>query len=264
MDLNAVASGRRPQNGRQPLYPRSLMPFEKSALLWLLPDEKPGYREYRQYITSWPVVGEGRRGPGNFILAEASGIPDTESPLPPVFAYGIIETDRGDISITLRELFSGQLEYEIASMIDEEIPETFVEIRRWNFSSWSPHDPCPMCGNPAREVTMSSESGVTATLAICAGDKRLWVCDGQDGVNHLIPVTNFHNALMLHKNIRDPDKALAAENLFKSLHTFSDADLTAAFVRYNKLRKKVEWGPGVQFLAVKKTLRERVMSLFGK
>jgi hypothetical protein len=68
---------------------------------------------------------------------------------------------------------------------------------------------------------------------------------------------------MLYKNIRDPKRALAADNFFRDLHTFSDADLTAAFVHYNRLRKKVDLGT-VLFPKAKITFLERVVSLFRK
>ena len=209
-----------PHNGQRPLFPRPLTSFERASLLWLLPEERSGYKGYHKYVTSWMVAGEGRRGSGNFILAEPGIVPDVESPLPQVFAYGVIETDGGDISVTLRELCEGQLEFEIVSLQGDEIPAQFVEKRRWNFSSWSAGEACPVCGAKAREVTIRRESGENAVLAVCVRDKRLWIFDERDGVNHLIPVTNFHNALMLHKNIRDPKKALVPENFFSQLHEF--------------------------------------------
>jgi hypothetical protein len=265
MDVSVMAQegGRSPHNGQQALFPRALTPFERATLLWLLPEDKPGYNEYRKYISMWKVVGEGRRGSGNYILAEPSTIADAESPLPQVLAYGMIEADRADISVTLRELLENQLEFEIVNVKGETIPEHFTEKRRWNFSLWTPKQPCPICCRPPREVTIRREIGSDATLAVCVSDRRLWICDARDGVNHLIPVTNFHNALMLYKNIRDPERALAADNFFKDLHMFSDPDLTAAFVHYNKLRKKVDLGT-VLFPKTKITLLERVASLFRK
>ncbi len=259
----AQEGGRSPHNGRQVLYPRALTPFERATLLWLLPEDKPGYNEYRKYISLWKVVGEGRGGAGNYILAEPSTTADAESPLPQVLACGMIESDRADISVTLRELLENQLEFEIVNVKGEIIPEHFTEKRRWNFSLWTPKQPCPICRRPPREVTIRRENGSDATLVVCVNDRRLWICDAEDGVNHPIPVTNFHNALMLYKNIRDPERALAADNFFKDLHMFSDADLTAAFVYYNKLRKKVDLGT-VLFPKTKITLRERVASLFRK
>jgi hypothetical protein len=253
-----------PHNGQQALYPRPLSAFERETLLWLLPAASPGYNEYRKYVLEWVVVGEGRRGTGNYILANKDVLPDVESPLPQVFAYGVIEAEHVSISATLRELFENQIEYEIVNLNGETIPTQFTERRRWNFSLWSPPQPCPVCGSKLREVTLRREGGGDATLAVCAVDKRLWIFDALNGVNHLIPVTNFHNTLMLHKNIRDPKTALAAENFFRDLPTFSDADLGAAFVQYNKLRKKIELGrialPGPK----KITLVNKVLSFFGK
>ena len=251
-------------NGQQVFFPRPLTAFERETLLWLLPEEKPGYNEYRKYISEWVVVGEGRRGAGNYILAEKEVHPDIESPLPQVFAYGIIETEGAGISATLRELFEDQLEFEIVSLKGDTIPENVVVRRRWSFSLWSPTQQCPACGSQLREVTLRRESGGDATLAVCATDKRLWIFDAFDGVNHLIPVTNFHNALMLLKNIRDPKTALAADNFFTFLYTFSDEDLAAAFVQYNKLRKKINLGVVIVPASKKSTLVGKVLLLFRK
>ena len=259
-----VVSYGSPHNGQQASFPRPLTTFERETLLWLLPDTRSGYNTYRKYISEWVVVGEGRRGAGNYILAEQGVHPDIESPLPQVFAYGVIEAENAKISATLRELFEDQLEYEIVSLKDDTIPQNLAVRRRWNFSLWSPAQPCPACGSTLREVTIRRESGGDATLAVCAADRRLWIFDALDEVNHLIPVTNFHNALMLHKNIRDPETALAAENFFRHLHTFSDADLGAAFVQYNKLRKKIDLGRIVVPGSRKPTLIDKVLSLFKK
>ncbi len=259
-----VVSYGSPHNGQQALFPRPLTAFERETLLWLLPAARSGYNEYHKYILEWVVVGEGRRGAGNYIMAEKDVRPDIESPLPQVFAYGVIEAENASISATLRELFEDQLEYEIVSLKDDTVPQNLTVRRRWNFSLWSPTQPCPACGSALREVVIRRESGGDATLAVCAVDKRLWIFDALYGVNHLIQVTNFHNALMLHKNIRDPETALAAENFFRQLHTFSDPDLGAAFVQYNKLRKKIDLGRIVLPRSKKPTLVDKVLSLFKK
>lgn len=249
-------------NGQRARYPRPLTSFEKETLLWLLPEERPGYKVYRQYVASWSVVGEGRRGTGNYIMADAATAPDNESPLPQVFAYGMIESEATSISVTLRELFEDQLEFEIVNLRGDEIPPSFAEQRRWNFSLWGPSQPCPICKGTLREVVIRRELGASATLAICVSDKRLWIFDEESGVNHLIPVTNFHNAIMLHKSIRDPETALDAANFFKHLHTFSDADLTAAFVQYNKLRKKIELGRVVTSQSQHHSFVDKLISYF--
>ena len=253
-----------PQNGQRAHFPRSLTPFESQSLLWLLPPDRPGYNSYWKYVLDWQVVAEGRRGTGNYILGAPGIVPDIDSPLPQVFAYGLIEGKNASISVTLRELLEDQLEYEIVSLKGETIPQDFSERRRWTFSLWSPSHPCPSCQSTPREVKIRREAGCDATLAFCRADKRVWIFDGQDGVNHLVPVTNFHNALVLQKNIRDPNVALPADNLFKFLNTYSDADLTAAFVHYNKLRKKVELGTIVMAPPKRTSMMKKMLSLFRK
>lgn len=229
-----------PKNGQE--FPRPLSDFERMILLWILPEHKSGYQQYRRYISSWKVVGKGKRGEGNFILAPEGSVVDMSAPLASVFAYGVIETSAGKISVTLREAENSQLEFEIVNLDNEAIPEHFEERRRWNFSEWMSGAVCPMCKQHVREVTIRRAVGKSLTLAICPSDKRLWIYDDSDGVVHLIPVTNFYNELMMHKRVRDPEIALDSQNLFRNLSTYSDSDLTAAFVGYNNLRKKVELG----------------------
>ena len=253
-----------PYNGQRAHFPRSLTPFESQSLLWVLPPDRPGYNSYRKYILEWQVVAEGRRGAGNYILGSQGLVPDLESPLPQVFAYGLIEGKNGSVSVTLREFFEEQLEYEIVNLDGETIPPDFSEVRRWTFSLWSPSAPCPACGTVPRVVKIRRETGGSAVLALCRTDKRIWIFDERDGVNHLIPVTNFHNALMLQKNIRDPEIALAADNLFKLLHVYSNADLAAAFVHYNKLRRKVDLGTVVLALPKRPSIIKSMLTLFRK
>ncbi|MEK6570326.1 MAG: hypothetical protein AABZ61_03085, partial [Bacteroidota bacterium] len=78
-------------------YPRPLNAREKSWLEWLLPAERKGYRDYLAALEKLVVIGEGRRGKGNLVLGRSDDKPDNTSPLPPVFAYGIIEAAEGTI-----------------------------------------------------------------------------------------------------------------------------------------------------------------------
>jgi len=87
---------------------------------------------------------------------------------------------------------------------------------------------------------MATAGGQKMVLAICAKDKRLWIYEEASGVNHLIPVTNFYNELMLEKNVRDPEVALDSKRLFTDLSSWTDAELLRAFAAYNKLRTKVK------------------------
>jgi len=228
-------------NGNTILYPRPLSAREREWIEWILPGDRSEYNQYREAIRSMVVIGDGRRGEGEVILGNEAALPDFSAPLSPVFAYGAIETNFGTISITVREMLDEQISMEIVSQRSEKIPDDFEEARRWTYSTWNPGAPCPQCGKAVREVAMhgvevESERFV---LALCRHDRRLWVYDASTGVNRLIPVTNFYNELMLHKNIRDPKIALDAKLLFSDLETYSDEELTYSFLTYNAIKTKV-------------------------
>ena len=234
---------------REESFPRSLSPLERDLLLWLLPSGRPGYDEYRSHVASCSVVARGRRGEGNYILAPGMTGVDIESPLPQVFAYGIVETAAGRIGVTLRERLGDQLEFEIVNLDGNSVPAVLSEQRRWTFSTWLPNQPCPMCLGALREVRMQTEKGRSLVLALCGKDGRIWVHDAVGGVNHLIPVTNFYNELMLHANVRDPGVALNSKRLFTDLRNYSDATLSGAFATYNKLKTKIPLAEQLQISA---------------
>ncbi|HLX13521.1 MAG TPA: hypothetical protein VKS81_11970 [Bacteroidota bacterium] len=244
-------------------YPRPLAPREREFLEWVLPSDRAGYRTHRELIATLSVIGEGRRGEGEIILGAPGDTPDFSAPLPAVLAYGMIETDHGTISVTVREMLDNQVSVEIVGHGTETVPEQFTERRRWTYSTWRPGERCPQCGQALREVTMHAPGGKSFDLAICANDRKIWFYNGETEVVHLIPVTNFHNELMLHKNIRDPKVALDPKRLFSTLGEYTDADLTYAFLTYNKLRPKVILEQGVEAETKDSpTLISRVAKLF--
>lgn len=179
------------------------------------------------------VVAVGRRGEGNLILAHAGHVPDLESPLPSVVAFGELTGERGRGSVTVREEMSGQIEVEIVDAGDTR------GATRWTYSNWKPGLPCPQCSSSPREVAMPTRSGSTVTLAICARDRRIWVHAGRNGMCRPVPVTLFHSELMRRTGTRDPGIALRPDRLFDALGSFSDLDLAVGFVSYNHVRTKV-------------------------
>jgi hypothetical protein len=190
-------------------------------------------------VEVWKVVGIGRRGEGNYILAGPGEIPDTESPLPQVLAYGFVRSDEGEVTISVRERFGEQLEFEITGQPSNIVFQGLELCHRWTFSEWLPSRTCPACDGPVRKVEMKTGTGQNLILAFCLTDQRLWVYNQQSGINHLIPVTGFYNELMLQKRMQDPTIALNPKRLFSDLGTYSDSALTRAFSSYNKLRTKV-------------------------
>ncbi|MBI3586734.1 MAG: hypothetical protein HY088_06360 [Ignavibacteriales bacterium] len=225
--------------GEAELFPRELTPIERELLLWLLPEDRPGYSEYRTLFAQWMVAARGRRGEGNYIIAAPTERPDNESPLPQLLAHGVVETRGGRISISIRERLGDQVEFEIMYPQLNKVFSVENELHRWTYSYWLPSQGCPACKNSLREVAMNTTAGQRFVLAVCSNDKLLWVYDEATKVNHPIPTTNFYNELMLHNNTRDPKIALDSKRLFTDLAMYPDRDLVLAFVTYNKLRAKI-------------------------
>jgi len=220
-------------------FPRPLRPKERDLLEFVLPVDRPGYRAIRDQVARLLVIGEGRRGEGNFVLGEAGHEPDISMPLPPVIAHGMVEATTDQFGVTVRAPFEGQIDVEIVSRGGGEIPDHFEEKRRWTYSSWAPGSPSPATGEIVREVAVDS----ARTMAIAAGERRLWLHDRTTGMVFPIPVTNFYNELMLVRQIRDPAIALRSQLLFESHRSYADADLKAAFIAYNAVKRRVDVEP---------------------
>lgn len=216
-------------------YPRKLRPKELDLLEGVLPPDRPGYRQYRELINSMVVLGEGNRGPGHYLLGRPGDSPDYSGPLPPVVAFGLVASTHASYSVTIREYIGAQIDVEIVSGTGEEVPDHFEEKNRWTYSSWLPGQPSPATGDAVREVPVDSN----LTLVIAPREKRIWLYDRVSGMNLLLPVTNFHNELMLVRGIRDPGVALDVGKFFAGHAAYSDDDLRKAFVRYNGPRQRV-------------------------
>lgn len=218
------------------VYPRKLRNKELDLIEFVLPVDRSGYRQYREWIASMIVLGEGRRGSGNLILGYAGDVPDVVSPLASVIAYGMVETTQDSYSVTIREYLGRQIDLEIVSMHGLEIPDHFEEKRRWTYSLWLPGQPSPAAGEIVREILIEED----LILVIARQEKRLWVHNRTNGMNLLIPITNFYNELMLQKSIRDPNIALKSARFFQDLDSYTDSELRSSFIAYNKLKPKVE------------------------
>ncbi len=75
-------------------------------------------------------------------------------------------------------------------------------------------------------------------LSIAPAHKKIWLYEYETGVNHLIPVTNLYNYLMIVKNIRDIKVAGNQNLFFKDLNSFSDSEIISAFILYNNYFKR--------------------------
>jgi hypothetical protein len=230
-------------------YPRPLTPTEQELVEWVLPADAAGYAPYRGFIAEASVIGRGRRGEGEIILGAPGDVPDLDAPLPPVVSFGSATADGDEVSVTVREIVDGQMSVEVVGRREDRVAPTARIELGWTYARWRPGSPCPQCGRPAREadVVPPDPAGRRIVLALCATDRRIWIHDGVTGVCRPVPVTNYYNELMIHKQVRDPAIALPGAKLFERLGDHSDADLAAAFVRYNRVRAKVGLpgaGPG--------------------
>ena len=205
----------------------------------MLPLDRPGYRVLRELIAGMVVLGEGRRGEGNFVLGVEGEVLDSDASLTPVVAYGSVETTQDTYLVTVREPLGNQVDIEIVSRHGGEIPDHFEEKRRWSYSEWHPGSPSPATGSPVREVAIDGNT----TLVIAALERRLWIHVADTGMVVPIPVTNFYNEIMLLKGIRDPAIALNSALLFGEGEVYADHDLRAAFIAYNAARQRVKISP---------------------
>jgi hypothetical protein len=236
-----------------------LRPRERELLEFVLPPDRPGYRPLLGFLETALVAGEGRRGEGNLVLAPP-GVPvDLTVPPPPIMAYGMVETTHTSIVVSVSEPSEGQLIVELVAGGGTEVPEHFEEKRRWTLSSWQPGLLSPVSGGAVREVPVGS--GVVVVLA--ASDRRLWMWEEEGRTVQPIPVTNFHNELMLHKRIRDPQIALRPGELFVRHGEYVDADLRAAFIRYNAARPRVHLSADPS-VPPAQSMADRVRSLLRK
>jgi hypothetical protein len=90
-----------------------------------------------------------------------------------------------------------------------------------------------------REIPFRDGSGSEILrLCIAAEEETIWLWERRNGINHPVPLTNFHNELMLHLRIRDPKIVHAPKDFYRGHAAYGDNDLRAAFVRYNSVWKK--------------------------
>src|SRR5512135_3741418 len=84
-------------------FPRELTRQEKYLLFSVLPEAKPGYKQYREKINALFVTGFGRFRNSNLILGKQNTIPDLSLSSAPVFAAGTIKIPNDEIDILINE-----------------------------------------------------------------------------------------------------------------------------------------------------------------
>lgn len=218
-------------------FPRDLTDKEKIWLYTALPENKIGYKKYRDLIENLFVIGYGRFGEGNFVLGDANDVVDLEDPSAPIFAISNIAFNEADIYVTIHEEFDDQIEVDIKSINSESIPENLHQTKIWTYSTWLPGQKAPSDNSFVREVHLIRNELV---LAIATVHKKIWVYNSKSGINHFVPVTNYYNELMLLLENKDAETALNPGRLFTHMNEFTDEQLAQGFLVYNRHWNRVE------------------------
>ncbi len=222
--------------GTSDLFPRNLSAKEKEILFTILPENKPGYKNFRERIEQFFVIGNGRFGETNFVLGAKEDEPDFSLLSAPVFAVGGIQYESAERYILIHEEQENKIEFDISLSIKDENFSVNKVINKWTYSDWIPGMNDPKDESPVREVKIDDKYLV---LVVSSNQKRIWIFESETGVNHLIPVTNFYNEAINVLHIRDPKTALNSNLIFENPSLFSDENLRKAFFNYNKSWKKI-------------------------
>ena len=219
-------------------FPRELNSREKDWLLYLLPEDRPGYNTYRDKIKVMLVIGEGRFGEGNYYLGYEGDEPDFSYSSLPMFASGQVICKECTIQMSIHELYENKIEFSINNITGDEIPDTLNVIRRWSYSYWMPGHDSVFENDKLREVELMEKKG-EAVLVFSINFRTIWLYENKSKINYIIPVTNFINELLRGNTKIDRRKGININYVFNNPGLFDDSDIVKAFVQYNKQYHKI-------------------------
>ncbi len=233
-------------------FRRPLTHAENEFLLWLLPEEKEGYRIHREFAMRSNVIGEGRWGSGDLMLAQKEDAIDVTLGMSHVVAYGECEIDSTTLTISIHEPnIDDQMEVQFSGVYP--LPESPVVTNGWTYSYWKPGSPCPATGQQVKEISVADLDSTIYTIAISSEKKTMWLHHHRSGWNQLLPVTGFYDELLRTKGIRDAKLVLNPKTFFERLNDFSESDYRLALVEYNnRIGNKIAGLEGVNVMPVPK------------
>lgn len=222
-------------------FPRNLSELELYWLNLILPEDKPGYKIYRDKICKLFVIGYGKFPPFNLIIGNKDDIPDLTIPSQPIIATGTFFYKMGKVSVSIFEEFENQIEVDIQSegfnyyeISPAELKNK--EIKFFTYSNWTPGQKHPSDNSELRLIEIDSEF----LLVISKKHKRIWIYDKKLQTNKFIPITNFYQWVLKIAGIRDPKVMTDINYFFLNLNKFSDSQIKEAFINYNRDWRKVE------------------------
>lgn len=238
-------------------FPRKLTVQETELLFSVLPEDKPGYKEYRKKLAGLFVIGKGRFGGGNLVLGKEEDKPDNLLGSSPVFAIGSVKCESCEVDVTVHEEDEEKIEIDISSLDGNEPAGKLNVIESRSYSAWRPGEPAPGDKSAVREVEIVKGS---YTLAVAPEHKMLWLYEKESGINYIIPVSNFYSNLMMVRGVKKHEKVSNPSLFFEELSAFSDNDLTAAFILYNKNMRRFS----IENLYERVTVKEEKKSFIQK
>lgn len=222
-------------------FPRKLSEVETYWLNCILPEDRPGYKIYRDKIKNLFVIGYGKFPPFNLILGEKESKPDLTIPSQPIVATGTFVYKFGKVNVSIFEEFENQIEIDIQSdgfyyleISSEELINK--EIKFFTYSSWSPGQNHPYDGSELRLIKIDDN----ISLAISKLHKRIWLHNIENQTNKFIPITNFYQELLKVLKIYEAKIITDINYFFLNLNRFSDAQIREAFIKYNRSWKKID------------------------
>lgn len=237
-------------------FPRKLSKSELNLLLLLLPDNKPGFSNYRKLLNEYYLIGEGRFGNGNYFLGNPGDEIGLEISSSPVLTSGIIYTDKATFEISINEIQNNKIEFSILPYPDEN--ENYNIKKVITLSDWVPGKKSPE-GN---KVKLFPIYGMNYILVIAPVDHRLWLYEKSTGINYPIPVSNFYNELLRLKKETRNEVYRNPNKLFEDLDSFDESEIILSFILYCKYKRRFNFDYLIdRFLSVPKK-KKSLFSIF--
>jgi hypothetical protein len=213
-------------------FPRELTDVEREFLYWLLPLEKEGYQKFNEFVQNAIVLGEGRWGEGDLMLAPKPATIDKTLGMEPIVAYGECLMNGKLLTISVHDLNADeQLEAQFG--IYPLPAEPTVDLG-WCYSYWKSGDTSPASGEPVREILLTRKDKHQACILVISKSQRSMWLHYPDGFNRLMPVTGLNDDLLRTHGIREFEQVSNPSQFFTRIDEFSDAEIRLAFAEYTK------------------------------
>lgn len=209
-------------------YPRRLTETEMKYLRYILPEDILVYDNYYKQLSGLWVIGHGRFGHENLVIGEEKTLNTHHSGLGSIFAAGVYMENGTRTELLLHAMVEGQAEFDIMTQKAEEGDAAYT------LSRWKPGKKLPGSREGVREITLTKGK----LLLACDREKRqFWIHEYEREFNRIIPATNLLNEIRFVAGMKGD---LKPKEIFALIDGVSDEMIIKAFIKYNKLFKKIE------------------------